>query len=475
MKNIATPFFFVILLLGSLLTSCSLQDQEEVLPLAEAKNTADKLGGFYPEIIVRGSLNGLAADSVTWSSDTVWVINGPVYINAGQVLTIEPGTVVKGFFGSGSRAATLIVARGGKIMAEGTQDAPIIFTSILDPITPGETFSVAGLPPGIRGLWGGITLMGNAPVGMNNVGGFNFVEGLLPNDARHLYGGMDEDDNSGILKYVSIRYAGSQIGAGNEINGLTMAGVGRGTQIEFVEVIACRDDAFQWFGGTVNTKYLVAAFCGDDAFDYDAGYQGKGQFWYAWQAITGDRGIEAKNFYLSDRNSQAQVINATFRGNSYLNPFPSNRIASVLNGSELTLYRSVFTNYDQTFELDSLSNFTFQDNLFYKVQTDSNFRQVGLMQDLVQVADSVDTLFVQGLVPHAEVGLRDTFLSEMLAAGDTLFVLDSFFEDTNYVGAFQPETSPWTSGWTMLSYTLIFPATDYGAITLTEPEDPNAY
>src|SRR5690606_39227492 len=133
-----------------------------------------------------------------------------------------------------------------------------------------------------RGLWGGVILLGRAS--LNVAGGEEQIEGLPESDVRGTYGGDDDDDDSGVMRYVSIRHGGARIAPDNEINGLTMGGVGRGTTIEHVEVFANQDDGFEWFGGTVNTRYLVAAFCGDDSFDYDEGFRGKGQFWFALQA-----------------------------------------------------------------------------------------------------------------------------------------------------------------------------------------------
>ncbi|MGF1669700.1 MAG: T9SS C-terminal target domain-containing protein, partial [Balneolaceae bacterium] len=202
-------------------------------------------------------------ETKTLTSDTIWLLDGFVFVEDGAVLFIEPGTVIKGKPGTGAEASALIIARGGKIFAEGSPTQPIIFTAESDNLD-------GNLPLDVNGLWGGVIILGSAT--LNSEPGTTIIEGIPTTETRGLYGCgdalfpvCDDDDNSGVFRYVSIRYGGSEIGAGNEINGLTMGGVGRGTTIEFVEVFNNFDDGFEWFGGTVNTRYLVAAFAGDDS------------------------------------------------------------------------------------------------------------------------------------------------------------------------------------------------------------------
>ena len=227
-----------------------------------------------------------SGSNVTWTADNTYVLAGLVFVDEGATLTIEAGTVIKGQPGQGENASALVVARGGKIFAEGTAANPIIFTSTADDVTdPGD------LPLDARGLWGGVIILGKAS--LNSSPGETPIEGIEVTETRGLYGGSDDADNSGVFRYVSIRYGGTDIGAGNEINGLTMGGVGSGTVIDHVEVANNADDGFEWFGGTVNASHLVVTTVGDDAFDYDEGWRGKGQFWFALQASdTGNRAGE---------------------------------------------------------------------------------------------------------------------------------------------------------------------------------------
>jgi hypothetical protein len=230
-------------------------------------------------ITVQDLGNGLAprVGEVTWSDEYTYLLDGRVFVNDGQTLRIDAGTVVKAEGGVGTAASALIVARGGQIFAEGTADAPIIFTAEADDLADPADLEAQG------GLWGGVVLLGTART--NTVPGVRAIEGIPTSETRGLYGcgdafACDDADDSGVFRYVSIRHGGTDIGAANELNGLTMGGVGSGTTIEYVEVFANQDDGFEWFGGTADARYLVAAFPGDDLFDYDEGWRGRGQFFF---------------------------------------------------------------------------------------------------------------------------------------------------------------------------------------------------
>jgi hypothetical protein len=225
-------------------------------------------------------IDGNEVTEVTWESDVVYELDGFVFVNEGQTLTIEPGTVIKGLPGSGEDASGLIVTRGGMIMADGNpgssnpDDAdPIIFTAEAD---DGD-----GLGRDLRGEWGGVILLGDAS--LNSTPGETSIEGVPATD-RTLYGGDNDDHDVGVFRFVSIRHTGTALGNGDEIQGLTIGGVGSGSTVEYVESYASNDDGFEWFGGTVNTKYMIAAWAADDAFDMDEGYRGSNQFWLAVQA-----------------------------------------------------------------------------------------------------------------------------------------------------------------------------------------------
>ncbi|MFP4488400.1 MAG: hypothetical protein ACLFN1_03775 [Bacteroidales bacterium] len=207
----------------------------------------------------------------TWETGKVYILEGRIAVLDGVTLTIEPGVVVKGREGSGSNATALMVARGGKLMAEGTDSSPIIFTSVADHILPGEIES-PNLEPTLDGLWGGVIILGKAPISAD--ASAVQIEGIPASDPNGLYGGSEENDSSGEIRYISIRHGGANIGEGNEINGLTMGGVGSGTIIENVEVIANQDDGLEWFGGTVDVTNVLVWNAGDDAIDTDQAWAG---------------------------------------------------------------------------------------------------------------------------------------------------------------------------------------------------------
>jgi hypothetical protein len=205
---------------------------------------------------VSGELKG----QITWVADSIYRLNGFVRVMDGAELTIEPGTLV---IGERTSKGTLIVQMGGKIFADGTAEKPIVMTSERE--------------PGFRnpGDWGGLVICGKAS---NNVTAATGQPTELEGGYGAFHGGTDDNDNSGIIRYVRIEYAGIPINPNEEVNSLTMGSVGNGTIIENVMCSYGLDDAFEWFGGTVDCKNLIAYRCLDDDLDVDMGYSGNVQF-----------------------------------------------------------------------------------------------------------------------------------------------------------------------------------------------------
>jgi hypothetical protein len=278
-SNILMTLAF-ILSLGAITTSCS--DDDDGGTTAGPNDPVD-------ENIV--NVTGAITSNETWTPDNIYVLNQKVVVEDGVTLTIDPGTIIKGSSGSGSLASALIVARGGKIEAVGTPSEPIIFTSEEDNIAIGETAGT-NLNQNNRGLWGGVLILGKAPCSFEGDVDELQIEGIPASDTFGLYGGNDPADDSGSFQYVSIRHGGALIGEGNEINGLTMGGVGTGTTIDHVEVVANLDDAFEWFGGTVNSSNLFVWAQGDDAFDIDQSYSGTIDNAMAFLGDVSDHGFE---------------------------------------------------------------------------------------------------------------------------------------------------------------------------------------
>ena len=261
MKNLLSLFFLAGLLVFAI--SCGDDD---------AATTDDSSPVDESEVIVSDNIT----ENQTWESDKVYILAGRITVVDGVTLTIEPGTIIKGEFGAGSNATALLIARGGKLMAEGTADAPIIFTTVADEIMPSDVaagnFASPNVDPDVAAQWGGLIVLGKARISAS--GEEVQIEGIPTSDANGLYGGTDDEDNSGVLKYISIRHGGTDIGAGNEINGLSLGAVGSGTVIENIEIVSNEDDGIEWFGGTVSVKNVVVWNCNDDGIDTDQSWSG---------------------------------------------------------------------------------------------------------------------------------------------------------------------------------------------------------
>lgn len=235
--------------------------------------------------------SGMITSNETWTAENVYVINQKVVVDAGVTLTIEAGTIVKGAEGTGTLASALVVAQGGKINAVGTASQPIIFTSVLDNIQPGE-LTGTNLDEGDKGLWGGLIVLGYAPTSAGDGDIVSQIEGIPAGESFGAFGGSDAADNSGTISYVSIRHGGALIGAGNEINGLTLGGVGTGTTINNIEIVSNLDDGIEFFGGTVNVTNLLVGFQGDDGVDIDMNYSGTVDNFIVINDAGSDEGLE---------------------------------------------------------------------------------------------------------------------------------------------------------------------------------------
>jgi len=227
-------------------------------------------------------LRGTYSEDLSLSADKSWALKGEVHIGVdggeSAVLEIAPGTTIFGKTG----ADFLVITRGSKIIAEGEVSQPIIFTSMKD---------AAGLIS-VPGDWGGIAIAGNAPTNAGREERFEFSN----TDVR--FGGEKEDDDSGVLKYVQIRYAGNEVRPGEELNGLSLGGVGRKTVIDYVAVYNGKDDGIEAWGGNVNMSHLVLIGNGDDNLDFDHGYRGDVRHVYIEQTVVTSihaRGIETDN------------------------------------------------------------------------------------------------------------------------------------------------------------------------------------
>lgn len=301
----------------------------------------------------------ISADTILRKQNT-YILKGLVYLVGNKTMTIEPGTVIKGSY-SGSDVAALIITRGSKIMAQGTPSEPIIFTS--------------SSPNPQSGDWGGIVICGKAGINtsFNGTSGLYQVEGGIDNaQGDGLAGSGDavaaapvDNDNSGVLSYVRIEYAGYAYQPDKEVNSLTLAGVGNGTTIDHIQVVYAKDDAYEWFGGTVNCKYLIAYKTQDDDFDTDNGYRGNVQFGLVIRdSLIAD--ISTSEAFESDNNASGTTAtpktSAVFSNVTAIGPRATlNNVgnslfragAQIRRNSSISIFNSVFLGWPQGILIDA--------------------------------------------------------------------------------------------------------------------------
>jgi hypothetical protein len=335
-----------------------------------------------PEVIV-SSMPGYTAISGTYGGELVngaaftcantYILDKKIYIPSGQTLTIEPGTVIKGAPNATPAEATaLTIMRGGRIIANGTESCPIVFTAQADPMD--GTYPISN-----KGMWGGVVVLGkaynnltlaaNGPFTVGTAGklavadGLGTVEGFQTTNTQDQFGAnltagetFNDDDNSGILRYVSIRHSGAILALGGEINGLTLASVGRATTVEHIEIVSCADDNIEIFGGTVNLKYCTTLFGNDDMYDWDLGWTGKAQFLFGMKSdntfsADNDNGFEMDADDNKSNNlvrSHPVIYNATIMGNSKSTTNTDNTSLAGICAKELTegeINNSIFANF----------------------------------------------------------------------------------------------------------------------------------
>ncbi|NPV12365.1 MAG: T9SS type A sorting domain-containing protein [Ignavibacteria bacterium] len=408
--------------------------------------------------VIEGNINSNAY----LSSTKKYLFRGFVNVNPPAVLTIEPGTII---YGEKDSKGTLIINRGAKIIANGTKERPIVFTS--------------QQPVGQRGPgdWGGIIIAGNARI--NVPGGTATIEG----GTGTIYGGganPNDNDNSGILRYVRIEFPGIAFLPDNEINGLTLGGVGRGTVIEYVQVSYSGDDSFEWFGGNVNAKYLISYKGVDDDFDMDFGFSGNLQFGLAIRDpniadISGSNGFETDNDGTGTYNiprTLPVISNFTIIGpmpdTSFTQYNPNfRRGAHIRRAAQTSIYNSIVMGFPTGLLLDgsAVRNSATGDTLQIRnsiwaglragngiITNQSGFDAQGWYDN--------PTYGNRRYVQPSSVGLIDPFnptnpnpvpaINSPAASGASFNNprLSSFFTQTTYVGAFDPNGLRWDEGWT---------------------------
>ncbi len=417
------------------------------------------------------------------TANVEYLMDGLVFLEEGSELNIEAGTVIKfKATPTSDNASSLIITRGAKIFANGTATDPIIFTAEADDLTGNS------LTPQDNGQWGGLLILGNATSEKSGNSEIQ-IEGIDSGEPRGLYGNTTpiDDDSSGELTYVSIRYTGIGFQPGDELQGLTLGGVGSGTTIDYVDIFSSADDGIEIFGGTVDIKHISVAFSTDDDFDFDLGWRGKGQFLFSlmlsdassydhageWDGASPDDGL----------NSMPELYNCTFIGpgtaatgrdkallfrenfagtiaNSVLVDFPANlmEVQDLTNGvgdsygklgTDLNILNNTWSNFNGAGTLDiNVLKITSKDGKD-NPQTPDDPNGTALITHLTDNNNKVEAAVAIKGISRAQ----DNGLDPNVTAADTdVATLPAGFDAADYRGAFDPATtSTWLDGWSSLS------------------------
>jgi hypothetical protein len=485
----------------------------------------DANGNFSASMVAGDPAN------VTTLTQGEYIMDKRVYVGDGHELYIEAGTIIKATknhetYGTTDSACALVVTRGGKIFANGTANAPIIFTSIEDDLD--GTYSLKN-----KEKWGGVMILGKA---RNNIikgdgnpeqpgtllgfaDGVGYIEGLPYPDPRHHYGAVDtladgtpvfdDNDNSGVLKYVSIRHGGTDIGEANEINGLTLGSVGKGTTIEHIEVVANGDDGIEFFGGSVDAKYVNIMFCEDDYLDWDQGWNGRVQFMYGVQLpqqveaacsdtlMLGDNGMECDGDDGEDAArpflSNPQIFNATIIGNG------SDDGLELKERTQGYVANCILANFKNGVDIeqdgedkgqagvDFPGAMQIKNNLFLNNTNCADNQQADILSEGNLCVTATDIIDDEIGIEIDQCGDADDIVNNPVnpipAPGhpeietDVLpDFSDGFFDYAPYKGAFEPGTESWLKGWTLhaqLQTTITGCPTDVNGDRATDASDLN--
>ncbi|HEY9256391.1 hypothetical protein, partial [Chitinophaga sp.] len=413
------------------------------------------------------TITGVITSNITLKSCKIYKLDGLVYVSNNATVTVEAGTVIKGIKGvAGTPGGGLIVTRGSKLNAVGTVTDPIIFTS--NEAAPAS------------GDWGGIVLLGKAPTNHPDSTKVEGIGGVPP--ANAYFGGPTNNvpgDNSGSLKYVRIEYAGYELSTDNELNGLTLGGVGSGTLLDYIEVYKSKDDAFEFFGGTVNASHLVAIDALDDMFDTDNGYSGT--ISYAIGVSDPNRADKSQsNGFESDNNATGAALspythptynNITIIGQptstaaSITNGLPSGsgkygRAAHLRRNAEFVINNSIFLGFNYGISQDSALPAAPAANTYTKYLSGTSILNTNYVHAYILAFDKEynNTAFTaitpsgttnKGYVnadPNASIKLASPFAATRAFSN----YVPQTLSPAKLAGAFPTGSTTWANGWTVL-------------------------
>ena len=427
-----------------------------------------------------------------------YIIDRKFYVANGTTLTIKPGTVLKGLPNASTyKAHAIVVAVGSKIIADGTPSCPIVFTSTLDPMD--GTHPICS-----KGEWGGLVLLGQATNNLTTgnkylatgyTDGVGYIEGYDKSFPLNLYGkvngSFNDDDNSGILRYVSVRHAGAILKTANELNGISLGSVGRGTTIDHIEIVGNDDDGIEFFGGTVNVSHVAMWWVNDDMFDWDLGWKGNAQFLFG--VVSPDRtalpgsdnafesdGIDKDATAVPSPLSHPVVYNATFIGDGLATtPPPDGSGASGIRGKEDgegEIYNSIIANFRYGVNLDNKTTLVtgndayqrwnaggwiIKNNIFLNMTNSQTFKPISVA-GLEPSAADIAKFTADGNTYPASVPAFDYTWNMTCSTGIISDKFDAvptnqsssitppangFFRPVSYKGAFGASEKSWLSDW----------------------------
>ncbi|HUP66043.1 MAG TPA: hypothetical protein VM557_12275 [Thermoanaerobaculia bacterium] len=422
------------------------------------KRVISRSNAMFSHVEQTVAVSGTITSSTTWTADRRYVLNDFVGVAEPAVLTIQPGTVIYG----GDPRASLFIRRGAKIVAEGTERRPVVFTSAQK---VGER---------AQRDWGSLIVLGRAPI--NEAGGQGFMEGL-PSQAEYAFGGTDSNDSSGVLRFVRLEFGGFEIEANQEINGLTLAGVGRGTVVDYVQVLHNKDDAFEFFGGTVNASHLISVAAADDSIDWDLGYQGNIQFVAVVKRAANDENdgniiIEGDGHPQNAGNtplSNPRLYNVTGYGTgrmdvgAYGNVLRRGTAGKIHNLIVMNSRRAPVTiRNDSTFAHAASGELVFDNSILFGDFSDAAFGSSDSAQqtrtflfDTMKWNRNVDPLLAAGAPSQIRTLMPDLTPLPGSPALDADYVAippdDGFFKRVDFIGAVGPGDDWILSGWAVFS------------------------
>lgn len=358
--------------------------------------------------------------NTTWSGNKTFSI--PVIVREGATLTIEKGSTIK-FSSDGVNY--LLIEQGAKIIADGTKEAPIVLTVTEEGV----------------GEWGGLHICGKAPINSGATG--------LSEIGDAVYGGTDAADNSGVLRYVRVEYSGAELDSDHQGNGISFYGVGNGTTVEYIDIYKGKDDGVEFFGGSVNIKYVRSFASGDDSFDWVEGWNGKGQFLLAVQGNAGDRGFEGDN--LKSDNTATPMSAPTLSNVTLIGKGNADNYGMKLRRGTAGIFKNVIVagefdkrtiHIENSQTLRNLVNGTLVIDYAYLNKNVSD-------QAIKYSEDDGDEVNIEGYEIESSTHVFLTNLSNGVEASTTyaggydMSADDNFFESTDFIGS----GNEWTEGW----------------------------